>query len=150
MGSPLAELKSMMLGSGAVKNEPFPRSRACMVHQFEHDAAKIALGERTASFGMHSLRFDKTYAALPQCRDRPEHVGGSQPDALQQLDGLGVEYAGLGVDELQVEAPAWAFQDAPFRENAVALLLRKDVEAEELRVELGRRRNMKKDEVKKY
>src|SRR6202171_4734465 len=128
--------KSRMLESGAFTTASVSESRAFIVYQFEHDAAEIALSERAAGLGMHSLRFDEGNAALPQCRDSLEHVRRSQASALQQLQGLGIEYARLGVDELQVEAVARTFQDAPLGENAVALLVGQDAEPEELRVEL--------------
>src|SRR6266849_1741133 len=74
--------KSRMLGSGAFKTASVPRSRAFIVHQFEHDAAEVALGERTAGLGMHALRLDEAHAALAQCGDSVQHVPGSQTNAL--------------------------------------------------------------------
>src|ERR1700681_4725232 len=133
--------KSRMLESGAFTTASVPGSRAFIMHQFEHDATAIALSERAAGFGMHSLRFDEGHAALPQCRDSLEHVRRSQANALQQLQGLGIEYARLGVDELQVEAVARTFQETPLGENAVALLVGRDAEPEEPCVELDPRRH---------
>src|ERR1700674_462804 len=90
--------KSRMLESGAFTTAPVPASRAFIVHQFEHDAAEIALSERPAGLGMHSLRFDAGHAAPPPCRDSLEHVRRSQANALQHLQRFGIEYAWLGVD----------------------------------------------------
>src|ERR1700681_3926949 len=61
--------KSRMLESGAFTTASVPGSRAFIVHQFEHDAAEIALSERPAGLGMHSLRFEERHAAPPCGRD---------------------------------------------------------------------------------
>src|SRR5881394_3735461 len=74
--------KSRMLASGVFTFPP-PWSRAFIVHQLEHDAAEIALGQCAACLGMHSLRFDKRHASLSQCRNGLEYIRRSQAHALE-------------------------------------------------------------------
>src|ERR1700687_2319902 len=83
---------------------------------------------------MDIVRFDEAHATLTQCGDGFQHIPRAEAYALEHLVRLGVEYPGLGVDQLQVEGTAWAFQNAPFWQDAVSLFVCRNLEAKELRV----------------
>src|SRR5690242_13854726 len=129
--------KSPMLGKAAGPAPSTTRSSAFIVHQLEHDAAKIRLGERAARLGVNVVRLDEVDAAAAQRLDGGQHIRGAQTYALQGLLRLDVENAGLGIDQLEVEPATRPKQDAAFGQDAVALLIRQGDEAEQLLVELG-------------
>src|ERR1700687_4871916 len=83
---------------------------------------------------MDIVRFDEAHATLTQCGDGFQHIPRAEAYALEHLVRLGVEYPGLGVDQLQIEGTAWAFQDAPFRQDAVSLFVRRTLKAKTLGV----------------
>src|SRR6202171_2758629 len=126
--------KSRMLGSGGSIEPTALRSPAFIVHQLEHDTAQKALRKCAARLWMDIVRFDEGHAALTQCGDGFQHIPGAEADALQHLVRLRIEYPGLGVDQLEVEGTAWAFQDAPLGQDAVSLFVRGNLEAKERRV----------------
>jgi len=72
---------------------------------------------------MHAAGLDESDATGAQRSDRREHVGRTDANALQRFVALDVEDGRFRLDQLQVEAPARAAQDATLGQDAEALLV---------------------------
>src|SRR6185312_17567809 len=70
--------KSPMSGSGPSADGRPLRSSPFIVHELEHYAAEVALGQRASRFRMHVARLDEFDAALAQRLRRLQHVRSAE------------------------------------------------------------------------
>ena len=85
---------------------------------------------------MDLLGDEELDAALLQDLHGAQHVGRPEADALQVLLGRSEPGDVVGLDQLEVERAAGAFEQQPLGQDAETLAVRQRREAEDLRVEL--------------
>jgi hypothetical protein len=113
-----------------------PCRRRHVVHELEHHASQRRGREGAALARLDLLGDEELDAALLQDFHRAEHVRRPEADALQVLLGRSEPGDVVGLDQLEVERAAGAFEQQSFGQDAEALAVRQRREAEDLRVEL--------------
>ena len=107
-----------------------------VVHELEHHAAQRRGRESAALGGVDLLGDEELDAAFLQDLHGAQHVGRPEADALQVLLRRREPGDVVGLDQLEVERAARAFEQQPLGQDAETLAVRQRREAEDLRVEL--------------